>query len=328
MSLHSLSRLSSDLQADRPSRVITLPDFILPRFLFLDYIRNLGSPKFRRWVIDHLPWKNLHILRDIVDAMHGTGEALFQDHLDAFGRGEGEETDILNILSEQIPSCSSFPGIDLRPVKSNNSALKEDRMSDSELLAQITLVYFHAPFTTILIFFKYTQLCRIWHDDRQHNPDSGSPLQTPGRPGRVATGSDQHCGEVSGWRYPIRRARLAPFPRRSDQRNVASLYPTPTHSEAVRSPLSILAHISDFHSHRVNQDTVLPLSRSYPATNGALMTEIFVPRGTMFVLSLNACNRDYAIWGDDARVWKPERWLSPLPDTVIAAKIPGVFSHL
>ena len=90
----------SYLYPDEYSRVITLPDFILPRFLFLDYIRNLGSPGFRRWVIDHLPWKNLHILKEIVDTMHSTAEVLFQDHLDAFGRGEGGETDILNILSE------------------------------------------------------------------------------------------------------------------------------------------------------------------------------------------------------------------------------------
>ena len=41
-----------------------------------------------------------------------------------------------------------------------------------------------------------------------------------------------------------------------------------------------------------------------------------------------SCNRDPAIWGADARVWKPERWLSPLPDTVTDAKIPGVYSHL
>ena len=97
-------KLSNDPQADRPSRVITLPDFILPRFLFLSCISNIGSPKFRRWVVDHLPWKNLHILRDIVDTMHSTAETLFQDHLDAFGRGEGGETDLLNILSERMPA--------------------------------------------------------------------------------------------------------------------------------------------------------------------------------------------------------------------------------
>lgn len=48
----------------------------------------------------------------------------------------------------------------------------------------------------------------------------------------------------------------------------------------------------------------------------------------MFVVALNACNRDYAIWGEDARVWKPERWLKPLPETVVGASIPGVYSHL
>ncbi|TEB32645.1 cytochrome P450 [Coprinellus micaceus] len=259
------------------ARVITLPDFILPRFLFLDYIRNLGSPKFRRWVIDHLPWKNLHILRDIVDAMHGTGEALFQDHLDAFGRGEGEETDILNIL-----------------MKSNNSALKEDRMSDSELLAQITTLNFAGFGTTTGSITRILDLlCR--------HPDAQEGLRRE----VISTAAKYRDGDI-----PYDELVSLPF-----------LDAVIRETWRVYTPLPLIVK-------QVNQDTELPLSRSYPATNGALMTEIFVPRGTMFVLSLNACNRDYAIWGDDARVWKPERWLSPLPDTVIAAKIPGVFSHL
>lgn len=34
------------------------------------------------------------------------------------------------------------------------------------------------------------------------------------------------------------------------------------------------------------------------------------------------------LWGEDADEWKPERWLSPLPDAVLNANIPGVFPNL
>ena len=85
-------------------------------------------------------------------------------------------------------------------------------MSDSELLAQITSVYFHAPFSRILTAFKHTYLCRIRHDYGQHNPDSGSPMQAPGRTGKAAARSGRHRGGVSGRRYSIRRTGLAPLP--------------------------------------------------------------------------------------------------------------------
>ena len=30
----------------------------------------------------------------------------------------------------------------------------------------------------------------------------------------------------------------------------------------------------------------------------------------------------------DALEWKPERWLSPLPESIMDSKIPGIYSHL
>lgn len=58
------------------------------------------------------------------------------------------------------------------------------------------------------------------------------------------------------------------------------------------------------------------------------MNEIPVPAGTMLILGLRSSNRCKDIWGDDALEFKPERWLSPLPSTVMEAKVPGVYSHL
>ncbi|KAI0312384.1 cytochrome P450, partial [Amylostereum chailletii] len=34
------------------------------------------------------------------------------------------------------------------------------------------------------------------------------------------------------------------------------------------------------------------------------------------------------IWGPDADQWKPERWLSPLPENVAAAHIPGIYANM
>lgn len=45
-------------------------------------------------------------------------------------------------------------------------------------------------------------------------------------------------------------------------------------------------------------------------------------------ISIQETNQDPEIWGPDSGEWKPERWLSPLPDSVLNARIQGVYSHL
>lgn len=36
-----------------------------------------------------------------------------------------------------------------------------------------------------------------------------------------------------------------------------------------------------------------------------------IPKGTMVQYSAYTMNRDKALWGEDADVWDPERWLKP-----------------
>ena len=79
---------------------------------------------------------------------------------------------------------------------------------------------------------------------------------------------------------------------------------------------------------RATEDTVLPLHEPIRGKDGTLITEVTVPKGTVAVLDLWACNTNKAIWGEDALEWKPDRFLSPLPRTVEEARIPGVYSNL
>ncbi|KAF8549103.1 cytochrome P450 [Imleria badia] len=64
------------------------------------------------------------------------------------------------------------------------------------------------------------------------------------------------------------------------------------------------------HSLRIAlQDDVLPPSKPIWMNAGEKTKEIVVPKGTEIVASIAAYNRDTDIWGEDARVFKPERWL-------------------
>ena len=62
--------------------------------------------------------------------------------------------------------------------------------------------------------------------------------------------------------------------------------------------------------------------------DGTTMGEIPVPKDTVVLVGVRACNRNKAIWGEDALQWKPERWLAPQPDALVEAHIPGVYSNL
>lgn len=75
-------------------------------------------------------------------------------------------------------------------------------------------------------------------------------------------------------------------------------------------------------------DIVLPFSRPIKGNDGTYMREVLVPKNTNVIVSILNSNRDPETWGDDALQWKPERWLSPLPQRVVDAEIPGVYSHL
>ena len=63
-------------------------------------------------------------------------------------------------------------------------------------------------------------------------------------------------------------------------------------------------------------------------TDGQVLTEIPIPKGTMFFLNLRACNTWKELWGEDADEWKPERWFEPLPKAVEDAHIPGIYANL
>jgi len=74
-------------------------------------------------------------------------------------------------------------------------------------------------------------------------------------------------------------------------------------------------------------DVILPLSTPIHDVHGHKTYEIAIPKDTNVFLHIWNLNRDPTIWGDDATEWKPERWLAPLPETVEAAKIQGVYAN-
>ena len=89
------------------------------------------------------------------------------------------------------------------------------------------------------------------------------------------------------------------------------------------------------------RDVILPLSHPIPAgplTTSSFMEEkeskskthireIVLKKGTTIHISILGANRNKYVWGEDADIWRPERWLEPLPESVERSKLPGVYSQ-
>lgn len=79
---------------------------------------------------------------------------------------------------------------------------------------------------------------------------------------------------------------------------------------------------------QARKDAFLPISNPIRTTDGKEIQSVYVPKDTLIFTPIQAVNQDPGIWGPDSYEWKPERWLSPLPDSVHEARIPGVYSNV
>ena len=78
---------------------------------YLPILVKLGSPAFRRFIVDHLPYKNASRLRDILDIMFQTSVGILKAKERALQEGDeavkqqiGRGQDIISILS--MPVCN------------------------------------------------------------------------------------------------------------------------------------------------------------------------------------------------------------------------------
>ncbi|KAI6012723.1 cytochrome P450 [Pisolithus orientalis] len=60
---------------------------------------------------------------------------------------------------------------------------------------------------------------------------------------------------------------------------------------------------------QATEDDVIPLSEPVRTKSGRVVNSVSVTRGTQIGISTTCINRSVAIWGADAKVFRPERWL-------------------
>ncbi|KAJ3524791.1 hypothetical protein NMY22_g10851 [Coprinellus aureogranulatus] len=113
------------------------PGLVAARNLIFPYVYNVSTPAFQRAVVNALPWKALHELRDMVDIMHNTSLEILEESKRSFEAGSSGEDRIAG--GKDIMTCL---------LKANMEASEEERLPDDELVALISTMIFAAMDTT------------------------------------------------------------------------------------------------------------------------------------------------------------------------------------
>ncbi|KAJ2919029.1 hypothetical protein MD484_g1463, partial [Candolleomyces efflorescens] len=132
--------------------VSTKPTMMTARFYLLPTLNKIGTPAFRKWLMDIIPWKDLHDVRDFINTMNETAVEIIDDKKKAIQAGDdsiaqqvGRGKDIISAL-----------------IKANMEAEEGDRLPDEELLGQVSTLIFAATDSTS------TVLSRLMHVLCQH----------------------------------------------------------------------------------------------------------------------------------------------------------------
>ncbi|KZP14968.1 cytochrome P450 [Athelia psychrophila] len=248
--------------------------------LLIPYVADLGPPSLCRAFVKLVPSADAQSVRNAIDLTDKTSQEIVHSKQTSILAGTeqvGGGKDIISIL-----------------LKANTSAAEEDRLTEAEVIAQVTRVtlVFAATDSTS------SALSRIFYLLAQH-PEAQRRLRDEIRAARGQDG-DLDYTQFDGLQYL---------------------------DAVIRETMRLYAP-APFMDRVARKDTVLPLSQPITGLDGAEFHEITIPKGSKLVIAIMRANRDPSIWGDDAEEWRPERWLASPPEKVANAHFPGVYSNM
>ncbi|KIK57049.1 hypothetical protein GYMLUDRAFT_46670 [Collybiopsis luxurians FD-317 M1] len=153
----------TDEESTHPYSTITkelLPTMTRLSFWFvnvLPLVSEIGSPGFRRFMVNLLPWKDVHQMRDIVDYMYDIATGIYEKKKQAFERGD-------EAVTQQIGGGNDLISI---LMKENMNAADEDRLDEIEVISQMNTFIFAAMDTTSSAMARVLHLLSK-HPQAQH----------------------------------------------------------------------------------------------------------------------------------------------------------------
>lgn len=251
---------------------------------FWPYIEATIPLSLRRFLAQKLPHQGFQRLRRVVNTMYDRSIDIYNEKKAAIAKGdEGvkqlfrEGKDLMSIL-----------------LRANMTAEDKDRLSDEELIGQMSTLTTAAMDTT-------SNALSITLDLLAKHPEAQAKLRQ-----EILDAQNNSGGNDLGY---------------------DDLVGLPYLDAVCRETLRLVPP-AIFRFRETREDVVLPLSEPVRGLDGTMMLEVPIPKDTTVFVGIYTSNTRKALWGEDAYEWRPERWLSRLPDAVLDAKIPGVYSNL
>ncbi|XP_006462834.1 hypothetical protein AGABI2DRAFT_179443 [Agaricus bisporus var. bisporus H97] len=244
--------------------------------------KKFDYPRVKRFIAERIPLQRAQGLIHIIDVMRQTSIEIIEE----------KKKVLMDSDPAVVAEMESKKDIISILMRANTTVSEEDRLSDEEVIGQVSTLVFAAMDTTS------SALARILWLLSEH-PDVQDRM-----------------------RDEIREAQ------KNDELSYDQLVSLPYLDAVCRETLRVYPPVSFAALRNLRKDTVLPFSKPVLDSNGKEVTEIFLRNGTKVIVSLLGANTNPDIWGADSYEWKPERWLSQLPETVAGAHMPGVYSHV
>ncbi|KAJ7098557.1 cytochrome P450 [Mycena belliarum] len=278
---------SSSFRAALRNLIPTIFSLQVLRQAFLPIALKIGTPAFRKFLVDIVPSKRLHRLRDIVEVMRKTNADILEKKNAAFARGDRK-------VLEQVGHGRDIISVLLR---AQDEYSVEDRMSPAEVLSHMTTLVFTSHDTTS------STMSHILYFLAQY-PDVQDKLRKEIRSAKDA------------W-YREHGTRNIDYDALSEQ--------LPFLEMVIRETLRVDAPVS-FMSRTAQRATVLPLANPIALADGRQVSEVPVAANQNIIIGIASVDRDPRFWGLDSDEWKPERWANGVPVCAAESKIPGIYA--
>ncbi|KAF8510880.1 cytochrome P450 [Hysterangium stoloniferum] len=232
------------------------PDSMLVWGDALDWV-----PQWMAALLLNLPSASLKRLHSYMEIALGVAKDIVDRQKAIHASGKEGSKDIMSIL-----------------VRANLAENPKDRLSEVEVLSQLTTLFLagHETTATSLTWAIY-ELAR--------NPQYQTLV-----------------------RDEIKVTRNQATQRGDDELSVADL-------DSMKYLLSLMKETLRFHPivpmilRKSKRDDVIPLSTPITTKKGEVITNVAIPAGQKIIISISAYNRLKSVWGDDADVWRPERFI-------------------
>ncbi|KAJ3727199.1 cytochrome P450 [Lentinula guzmanii] len=242
---------------------------------FAPFLSRLGTPWFRRKLVEWTPNRSIQKVKDMSDIMDRTARNILREKQVMMNDAntvysQGEDKDIISVL-----------------LRANERAAVGEKLSESELTGQMTVLIFGAQDTTSSALSRILYLLAT-------NPDIQNKVRE-----EITTA---FAGAKS-----------------LEYEAVSEL---PWLDAVIKETLRLYPPVPFVRRTAKNERTLM-----YSTTNsGVADASVVVPAGTTLFVGIAGANRLESVWGPDAKVWKPERWLSG--ENPASIRLPGIYSGM